>query len=108
VKGVLDRPGNASWTFGAYNPSPGGGKAKGRRATAAASKVLKLGTVKRTVKKAGTVSFVFKLKKGAKTNRLYRKVKKGKMGALRITETFTPASGPPVITVKTIRLRFGS
>jgi hypothetical protein len=91
VKGTFDRPGNAVWTFAAYNPSPGHS-----RATAAAGKKLRLGQIKRVIKKAGTVTVVFKLKKGARTNKLYRQVKKRKLKNILVTVTFTTPSGQSV------------
>jgi uncharacterized repeat protein (TIGR01451 family) len=100
VKDEFDRPGNASWTFAAYNPPPG--KA---RAHAAAAKPIKLGTVKRKVAK-GKVSFVFKLKPGAKTKKLYKRVVKARLKAILITRTFTPAGGGSAETVtKTVKLK---
>ena len=100
VKDEFDRPGNASWTFGAYNPTPGNSAAH-----AAAAKPIKLGTVKRKVAK-GKVSFVFKLKPGAKTRKLYKRVKKAKLKAILITRTFTPTDGgTPEQVTKTVKLK---
>jgi hypothetical protein len=99
VKGIFDRPGNASWTFDAYNPTPGKG------ATAAKTSKLHLGQVKKTIKKAGTVTIVFKLHAGAKTNKLYRQVKKLKLHSLLITLRFTDKQGVTVVQTKTIKLK---
>jgi hypothetical protein len=99
VKGIFDRPGNASWTFDAYNPTPGKG------ATAAAAKKVHLGQLKRAIKKAGTVTVVFKLKPGAKTNKLYKQVKKQKLRNLLITLLFTDSSGRTTVQTKTIKLK---
>jgi hypothetical protein len=100
VKGIFDRPGNAVWTFDAYNPSPGHSTA-----TAAAGKQLRLGQIKRSITQAGTVKVVFKLKKGARTTKLYRQVKKRKLGHILITLTFTSASGSTNATTKSIKLK---
>src|SRR4051794_9275805 len=99
VKGVFDRPGSASWTFDAYNPSPGKG------ATAAKAKKVHLGQLKRAIKKAGTVTVVFKLKPGAKTNKVYKQVKKSKLRNLLVTLRFTDAHGVTVVQTKTIKLK---
>ena len=99
VKGIFDRPGNASWTFDAYNPTPGKG------ATAAATKKVHLGQIKRAIKKAGTVTVVFKLKPGAKTNKLYKQVKKQKLRNLLITLRFTDSTGKTTVQTKTIKLK---
>ena len=100
VKDEFDRPGNASWTFGAYNPPPGK-----TRAQASAAKPIVLGTIKRKVAK-GKVSFVFKLKPGAKTRKLYKRVKKARLKGILITRTFTPAGGgTPEKVTKSVKLK---
>jgi len=101
VKDEFDRPGNASWVFAAYNPTPGNsGKAR-----AAAAKPIVLGKVRKKVSK-GKVSFVFKMKPGAKTRKLYKKVKKAKFKGVLITRTFTPADGGPSQQVtKSVKLK---
>ena len=71
----------------------------------AAVKVLALGQVKRTITKAGTVTIVFKLKPGARTKRLYRKARKGKMTRLRIKLTFTTPFGQRVVRTKNVKLK---
>jgi hypothetical protein len=103
VKDEFDRPGNASWTFAAFNPSPGNsGKA---RAHAAAAKPIKLGTIRKKVAK-GKVSFVFKLKPGAKTKKLYKRVRKAHLKGVLITRTFTPAGGgAPETVTKSVKLK---
>jgi uncharacterized repeat protein (TIGR02543 family) len=100
VKTPFTGPGNAVWQFGVYNPNPGHSSSR-----AAAVKLLALGQVKRKITKAGTVTIVFKLKPGARTNRLYRKAVKGKMKALRIKLTFTTPSGQRVTRTKNIKLK---
>jgi large repetitive protein len=100
-KAEFDRPGNAVWEFGAFNPSPG--RAAGAYAAAVPPKLVKLGTLRVKVKKAGVVRVVFKLKPGAKTKKLYRKVRKLK--ALRVKLTFTPTSGPKLIKTSDFKLK---
>jgi hypothetical protein len=100
IKTEFSGPGNAVWQFAAYNPSPGHSRAQG-----AASKVVVLGTVKKTITKAGTVTIVFKLKPGAKTKKLYKKVVKLKLKAIRVTLTFTTASGQTVKTTTSVKLK---
>jgi uncharacterized repeat protein (TIGR01451 family) len=103
VKDEFDRPGNASWVFAAYNPTPG--NSGNARAHAAAAKPIVLGTVKKKVAK-GKVSFVFKMKPGAKTRKLYKKVKKAKFKGILITRTFTPADGgAPEKVTKSVKLK---
>jgi uncharacterized repeat protein (TIGR02543 family) len=99
TKVLFTGPGNASWTYDVYNPSPGKG------ATAAASKKVHLGQIKKSIKKAGTVTVVFKLKPGAKTNKLYKRVKKLKLRNLLITVRFVDAAGNATIQTKTIKLK---
>jgi Divergent InlB B-repeat domain len=99
TKVLFTGPGNASWTYDVYNPTPGKG------ATAAASKKVRLGQIKKAIKKAGAVTVVFKLKPGAKTNKLYKKVKKLKLRNLLITVRFTDAAGNTTIQTKTIKLK---
>jgi uncharacterized repeat protein (TIGR01451 family) len=100
IKDEFDRPGNASWTFAAYNPPPGHA-----RANAAAAKPIKLGTIKRKVAK-GKVTIVFKLKPGAKTRKLYKRVLKAKLKAILVTRSFTPAGGGATEQVtKSIKLK---
>jgi CSLREA domain-containing protein len=99
VKGIFDRPGNASWTFDAYNPNPGG------KSATAATKKIRLGQIKRVITKAGTVQVVFKLKKGAKTTRLFKQVKKAKLKSILVTLTFTTAGGEKKTSTKTIKLK---
>jgi hypothetical protein len=100
VKGVFDRPGNAVWTFAAYNPTPGH-----KKAGAAAGKKLRLGNVKRAIKQAGTVTIVFKLKKGKRTNKLYGAVKKRKMTRILVTLKFTTPSGDTQAKTKIVKLK---
>ena len=102
VKGIFDRPGNARWTFDAFNPTPGHGIG---RVKAAAAKRVRLGVIKRQITKAGTVTVVFKMKKGAKTNKLYRQVKKRKLKNILVTLTFTDTGGQTSTKTKTIKLK---
>jgi len=99
VKGTFDRPGNAVWTFAAYNPTPGNSGA-----AAAATKIVQLGRIKRTITQAGTVQVTFKLKKGNKTRKLYRKVRKLKLKAIRVTLTFT-SGAETVVDTDSIKLK---
>jgi hypothetical protein len=99
VKGTFDRPGNASWTFDVYNPNPGG------KAAVAASKKIRIGQIKRVISKAGAVTIVFKLKKGAKTTKVFKQVKKAKLKNILVTLTFTTSSGDKKTTTKTIKLK---
>ena len=98
VKGVFDRPGNASWTFDAYNTTPGKGKA-----SAAAVKTVRLGKVTRVIKKAGAVSVVFKVSKGA--SKKLKQVKKLKLKNVLVTLTFKAADGTTSTTTKSIKLK---
>jgi hypothetical protein len=100
IKTVFTGPGNAVWQFAAYNPSPGHARANG-----AASKIVVLGSIKRTITKAGTVTIVFKLKAGAKTKKLYKKVVKNKLKSIRVTLTFTTPSGQRITTTTRIKLK---
>jgi uncharacterized repeat protein (TIGR01451 family) len=103
VKDEFDRPGNASWVFAAYNPTPG--SSGNARAHATAAKPIVLGKVKKKVAK-GKVSFVFKLKPGAKTRKLYKRVKKARLKGILITRTFTPAGGGiPQKVTKSVKLK---
>jgi hypothetical protein len=88
IKTLFTGPGNAVWQFAAYNPSPGHASA-----TAAASKVVVLGTITRRITKAGQVAIVFKLKPGARTQKLYQRVVKLRLKAIRVQLTFTTPSG---------------
>ena len=72
---------------------------------AAAKKKLRLGQIKKVIKKAGSVTVVFKLKPGKKTNRLYKQVKKLKLRNLLITVRFTDAAGNSTVQTKTIKLK---
>ena len=99
TKVLFTGPGNASWTYDVYNPSPGKG------ATAAKTKKVHLGQIKKVIKKAGTVTVVFKLKPGAKTNRLYKQIKKLKLRSLLITVRFTDTAGHSTVQTKTVKLK---
>jgi uncharacterized repeat protein (TIGR01451 family) len=99
VKDEFDRPGNASWTFGAYNPTPGNSGGRVAR-----SKPIRLGNVKRKIRKAGKVRFVFKLKPSAKTRRIEKKVRKQKPRRLRIKRTFKPLTGHPEVVTRNVKL----
>ena len=103
IKDEFDRPGNASWVFAAYNPTPG--NSGGARAHAAAAKPIVLGTVRKKVAR-GKVSFVFKMKPGAKTRKLYKRVKKARLKGILVTRTFTPAGGGAAEKVtKSVKLK---
>jgi uncharacterized repeat protein (TIGR02543 family) len=98
VKGTFDRPGNASWTFDAYNPSPG-------KPAAAVAKKIRLGQIKRVITKAGAVTVVFKLKKGAKTTKLFTQVKKAKLKSVLVTLTLTSSTGEKKTSTRTVKLK---
>jgi hypothetical protein len=103
IKDEFDRPGNASWVFAAYNPTPGNSGTT--RAHAAAAKPIVLGTVRKKVAK-GKVSFVFKMKPGAKTRKLYKRVRKAKLKGILVTRTFTPSGGGATEKVtKSVKLK---
>jgi hypothetical protein len=93
-------PGNAVWTFAAYNPSPGHAAAR----TAVASKVVALGAIKRKITKAGSQTVVFKLRAGSRATKLYKQVAKLKLKSIRITLTFADSTGKHV-TIKRVRLK---
>jgi CSLREA domain-containing protein len=96
-KGEFDRPGNAVWSFAAYNANPGGS------ATAAASPI-KLGKVARTIPRAGTFSVRFKLR-GAKADRLRKRVKRAGFRDLRVSLAFTTPEGKRYVVVRSARLK---
>jgi hypothetical protein len=104
TKVLFTGPGNASWTYDIYNQNPGGNPNKGATA-AAASKKLRLGQIKKVIKKAGTVTVVFKLKPGKKTNKLYKQAKKLKLRNVLITVRFTDKTGTVTVQTKTIKLK---
>jgi len=91
-KGIFDRPGNAVWTFGAYNASP-------------SHKTVVLGTIKRTITKAGTETVDFKLRPGARTKKLYKRVEKLKLHSIRVTLSFDDGTGQKDLTTKRVRLK---
>jgi hypothetical protein len=94
---VFDAPGNAVWTFAAYNPAPG-------KAKAAAAARLTLGKVARTIKRAGTVSVRFKVR-GAKADRLRKKVARARYRSLRVTLAFTNEAGKRYAIRRSVRLK---
>jgi hypothetical protein len=95
-----DAPGNASWTFDAFNTKPGGGKA----AAAAPIKYVRLGTLKKTIKSKKPIKVTFK-QTGRKADKALGKIQKGKLNRLRITTTFKGQSGKTFTTVKVIKLK---
>jgi hypothetical protein len=103
TKILFTGPGDASWTYDVYNPNKGNPD-KGATAAAAAKK-LRLGQIKKVIKKAGTVTVVFKLKPGKKTNKLYKQVKKLKLRNVLITVRFTDKTGTVTVQTKTIKLK---
>jgi len=92
IKTLFRRPGNAVWEFAAFNPSPGH------------STVLTLGKAKKAITKSGQVTTVFKLKAGAGTNKLYKRVVKLHLNRIRVKLTFTPASGSKQVVTKSVKL----
>jgi hypothetical protein len=95
-----DAPGNASWTFDAFNPNPGGGKA----AAAAPIKYVRLGSLKKAIKSTKPVKVTFK-QTGRKANKALAKIRKRKLNRLRITTTYKSQSGKTYTTVKVIKLK---
>jgi uncharacterized repeat protein (TIGR01451 family)/uncharacterized repeat protein (TIGR02543 family) len=91
IKTVFTRPGNAVWEFAAYNPSPG-------RSTVA------LGKINRSITDAGPQTITFKLKRGATTLKLYKRVLKLHLKKIKVKLTFTPASGPKQVVTKSVKL----
>jgi uncharacterized repeat protein (TIGR01451 family) len=100
VKGLLPMPGNASWEFGAYNPSPGK-----KAAGSAATKILELGTIKKQITRAGSVTVVFKLKKSARSKRLLKQLKRRKLNAIQIVLTFTDSNGKQAFGTNSVALK---
>ncbi len=96
-KAEFDRPGNAVWSFAAYNANPGGS------ATAAASPI-KLGKVARTIPRAGTFSVRFKIR-GAKADRLRKRVKRARYRDLRVSLAFTTPAGKRYVVDGSSRLK---
>jgi hypothetical protein len=94
-------PGNAAWTFAAYGTATvRAASARGRHKPV----VIVLGTVHRTISKAGTVIFYFKLT-GAKARRFYGRVKRSHLRALRITLKFTNTAGKKTILTRSVTLK---
>jgi hypothetical protein len=93
AKGQFPGPGNASWTFDAYNPTPG-----------KSGKTVRLARVKRTIGGAGTVAVTCRLK-GRKADKLLRKVRKAKLTTVRVTTTFTDAAGRKTTTTVDVKLK---
>ena len=91
-------PGNAVWTFAAYNPTPG------RKGGASAPKQLRLGRIKRSAAAAGTVAVRFKLR-GGKADRLRRTVERAGYDKLRATVVFTTPAGQRFTVARSARLR---
>ena len=96
-KGTFDRPGNAVWTFAAYNASPG-------NSAGAAATQVKLGRAAKTIPRAGTFSVRFKVR-GAKADRLRKKVKKAGFRDLRVSLAFTTPEGKRYVVVGRSRLK---
>jgi uncharacterized repeat protein (TIGR01451 family) len=96
-KGVFDRPGNAVWTFAAYNASPGS-------SAAAAATRIKLGSKARSIPRAGTFSVRFKVR-GAKADRLRKKIKRAGFRDLRVSLAFTTPEGKRYVVQGRSRLK---
>jgi hypothetical protein len=99
IKTTLTGPGNAVWTFAAYNPTPG----KAARAARGKSTAVVLGSVRRKITHAGTVTFAFKLT-GAKARRLDAKAKHAHLDRLRMTLKFS-SGGRTVTVTHTVKLK---
>jgi PKD repeat protein len=93
-------PGNAIWSFGAF-----GTRDPKIRKSASTRNVVALGSVKKKINKAGKVTVVFKLKKNARTKKLFALLRKKKVDRLQIKLTYTPTGGKPVMSVTTTKLR---
>lgn len=100
LKTTFSGPGKAVWQFAAFNPTPG------HAATgSAASKPVALGAIKRKITRPGPVRIVFKLQPGARTNRLYKQIRRRRLNAIRVTLTFTTPAGKRLVETKNIRLK---
>lgn len=99
VAQFADAPGNAKWTFDAFNPNPGGG-----RAAAAPIKYVRLGTLGKPIKSTKPVKVTFK-QTGRKADKALAQIRKRKLNRLRITTTFTSQRGKTYKTVKVIKLK---
>ena len=84
-KAEFTGPGNAVWTFAAYNATPG-------KSAGAAAAPIRLGRVAKTITRAGTASVRFKLR-GAKADRLRKRVKRAGHRDLRVSLAFTNLAG---------------
>ena len=93
VKDEFGGPGNASWVFDAYNPTPG-----------KSGKTVRLARIKRAIAGAGTVAVTCKLK-GRKADKLLRKVRKAKLTTVRVTTTFTDAAGRTTTSTADVKLK---
>jgi hypothetical protein len=99
IKALFASPGSAVWTFAAYNPMPGkAGIARVR------TNVITLGSLRRTITRAGPVTIAFKLS-GARARRLYRAVEQARLRHLRITVNFTPRGGRAVTVTRSVKLK---
>jgi hypothetical protein len=64
-----------------------------------------LGSIRLTVKQPGSVTVVFKLKKSAKTTKLYKRVRRLKLRTLRARLTFTSATQKREVKQKDFKLK---
>ena len=96
-KGEFDGPGNAVWSFAAYNANPG-------NSAGSAASQIKLGRVGRTITRAGTFSVRFKLR-GAKADRLRKRVKRAGFRDLRVSLAFTTPAGKRYVVDGRTRLK---
>jgi hypothetical protein len=97
-KTLFTRPGNAVWTFYLYNP------AKGVAARAATLRLLRLGTIKRTIQKPGAVTFTFLLRSPTLL-RLIAQGRKHHLTAVGVKTTFTTKTGQRTTTTKTFKTK---
>ncbi len=92
-KTLFTGPGNASWQFGLYNPSPGN-----------SGKSLVLGTVTDHVTKAGAVTITFSLSSG-RIAHLIAKGSKHHLTELGCRTTFTSKTGQRTTTIQLLRVK---
>jgi Bacterial Ig-like domain (group 3)/Divergent InlB B-repeat domain len=98
TKTLFTGPGNAVWTFYLFNP------ARGTAARAASPRLLRLGTVRRTIKKRGAVTVTFLLR-GRTMLRLIAQGRKQHLTAVGVTTTFTTKTGRRTTTTRTLKVK---
>ena len=96
-KAEFTGPGNAVWTFAAYNATPG-------KSAGAAATQIRLGRVAKAITRAGTTSVRFKVR-GAKADRLRKRVKRARYRNLRVSLAFTTPAGKRYVVDRSARLK---